>query len=106
MGRIVVVAYKPKPGKDDALRAAVARHVAVLRAEALVTKRAPIVMRAADGTILEVFEWMSPAAIERAHQTPSVQALWAQFADACDYIPLAQVPEGQQMFAEFDAIEP
>ena len=31
------------------------------------TERAPIVMRAADETIVEVFEWVSREAIEGAH---------------------------------------
>ena len=79
MGRFVVVAYRPKTGKEDALLAAVRKHVEVLRAESLVTDRPAYAMRAADGTILEVFEWRSAEAIAQAHVNPAVHALWGQF---------------------------
>ena len=61
-------------------------------------------MRAADGTIVEVFEWLSAEAIDRAHANPAVQALWAEFVAACEYLPLANLPEAQQMFAEFEPL--
>jgi hypothetical protein len=104
MGRSVIVAYKPKPGKERDLLAVVRKHLAVLGSEGLVTDLPGHVMRAADGTILEVFEWVSTDAIARAHANPAVQALWREFGDACDYVPLASVPEAQQIFAEFDSL--
>ena len=51
------LAYKPKPGCEPALLSAVSRHLRVLMAEGLVTARPPLVMRSADGTIIEAFEW-------------------------------------------------
>lgn len=105
MGRIVIVAYTPKPGMEDQLLAAVRKHLHVLRIEQLVTDRPAYVMRAGDGSIVEVFEWRSAAAIEQAHDNPSVQALWDEFSAASDYTPLNQLSETQQMFAEFDALE-
>jgi quinol monooxygenase YgiN len=104
VGRFVIVAYTPKPGQEEALAAAVRKHIQVLRAEQLVTETPPFVMRAGDGTLVEVFEWRSAEAIERAHASPAVQALWAEFGAACDYTPLARLKEAQQMFAEFDAV--
>ena len=61
--RIVIVAYRPKPGKADILLAEVRDHVHLLRSEGLATDRLATVMRAKDGAIIEVFEWASPAAI-------------------------------------------
>ncbi|HTA66303.1 MAG TPA: hypothetical protein VK753_12440 [Xanthomonadaceae bacterium] len=52
MGLFVIVAYKPKPGLEKALLAAVRKHVVVLRSEQLVSDLAPYAMRAADGTIV------------------------------------------------------
>jgi hypothetical protein len=104
MGRFVIVAYSPKPGMADALMAAVRKHLRVLRAEDLVTDRPASVMRAADGTVVEVFEWRSAEAIARAHATPAVQALWAEFGAACDYRPLGGLAECQQLFAEFEPV--
>jgi hypothetical protein len=53
---------------------------------------------------VEVFEWRSAEAIARAHDTPAVQALWAEFGQACDYKPLASLPECHHLFAEFEAV--
>jgi len=104
MGRSVIVAYRPKPGKERGLLVAVQKHLAVLSSEGLVTDRPAHVMRAADGTVLEVFEWVSADAIARAHSSPAVGSLWREFGEACDYVPLATLPEAQKMFAEFDSV--
>jgi hypothetical protein len=106
VGRFVIAVYRPRPGMEAQLLAAVGRHMPVLRAEGLISDRPAHVMRAADGTVVEVFEWLSTAAIERAHSNPAVQALWAEFGAACDYVPIATVPEAQQIFSEFEALAP
>ena len=78
----------------------------MLRAEKLVKDEDAHVMRASDGTLLEVFEWLSSEAIAKAHANPAVQALWGEFAAVCDYVPLASLSEAHQMFAEFAAASP
>lgn len=104
MGRFVIVTYTPKPGRETALLAAVKKHLAVLSEQGLVTDRPGAVMRAADGSIVEVFEWRDAEAIKAAHTNPAVQALWAEFGAACDYTPLAKLAEAGQMFAEFESV--
>jgi hypothetical protein len=101
MGRFVIAAFKPKPGMESQLLAVVDRHWRVLAAEGLVTERPRYAMQAADGTVLEVFEWRSPEAIDAAHRNPAVLALWAEFEAACEYVPLAALPESQHPFSEF-----
>ena len=103
MGRFVIVAFKPKPDKQEELAALVAKHIHVLRSQNLVTDKAAYVMHAANGTVIEVFEWRAPEAIAEAHANPAVQTLWGEFANVCTYVPLASLDEAQQMFAEFDA---
>jgi hypothetical protein len=105
MGRIVIACYRPKPGKKAALQSLILDHVATLRAEGLVTEREPITMEAQDGTIVEVFEWVSSAAIESAHINAAVLKMWDQYTEVCDYVPVAEVPEAANMFAEFAPIE-
>ena len=105
MGRFVIAAYKPKPGMEPQLDAVVARHMKVLAAEGLVTDRPAYVMRAADGTVVEVFEWRSAEAIEQAHKSPAVGQLWGEFAAVCDYVPLVTLNEAQQPFAEFESLQ-
>ena len=101
MGRIVIACYKPKAGKEKALRALIVDHVPTLRRIGLVTERAPILMEAKDGTLVEVFEWASAEAIQAAHVHPAVLRMWEEYGKVCDYVPVAQVPEAAQMFSEF-----
>ena len=101
MARTVIVAYKPKPGKAAELRALVETHVSRLRVEGLVTDREPIMLGTADGTIIEMFEWLSPEAIQQAHRNSEVHKMWAEFAEVCDYVPLKDLPEANNLFAEF-----
>ncbi len=105
MGRFVIAAYKPKPGMEPQLDAVVAKHLSVLAAEELVTDRPAYVMRAVDGTVVEVFEWRSAEAIELAHNSAAVGQLWAEFAAVCDYVPLVSLNEAQQPFAEFEPVQ-
>jgi hypothetical protein len=99
--RLVIVAYRPRPGKETVLLAEVRDHHPLLRSEGLATDREPTIMRAADGTIVEVFEWASPAAIEEARDNPRVQAVRSRFSACSDMAPLNQLPEAASMFAEF-----
>ena len=105
MGRIVIVGYRPKPGQQDALRALMREHVPRLRAEGLATERAPILMEAVDGTIVEVFEWVSQEAIDAAHTNPAVLAMWSEYEQVCTYVPIATVPEASQLFSGFAPLD-
>lgn len=102
----VIAVYRPKPGRRRELLEIVAGHPALLRAEGLVTERPFQVWTAADGTVLEIFEWASQAAIGDAHGNPRVMALWERFGEVCDYPPLAEVPEASVVFAGFRPIDP
>jgi len=102
---IAIAAYRPRAGKERELLAAVRDHMPVLRREQLITDRAPYVMRAEDGTIVEIFEWNSDDAIEQAHSNPEVQKLWARFNEACEYIPLVNLAECKEMFANFEPLD-
>jgi quinol monooxygenase YgiN len=101
---IVIVAYRPKPGKEKELLDLVRSRVPTLRKEGLVTDRAPIIMRARDGTIIEVSEWESQEAIDAAHKNPNVLAMWNKFFAICDCVPLKTLTEAEQMFAGFEPI--
>jgi hypothetical protein len=103
-GRIVIVGYKPKPGKTDALMALMKTHMARLRALGLVTSRESIIMTAKDGTVIEVFEWKSKEAIDTAHMIPAVQVMWKEYADACDFVPVANIDEAKQLFSDFSPV--
>jgi len=104
MGEMVIVAYRPKPGREAQLEALVREHVPFLRDLGLATDRPAQAMRAADGTIVEVFEWRD-GAVRTAHGHPKVHELWERFGEACDYINLRDLPEAAGPFATFAPIE-
>jgi hypothetical protein len=99
--RIVIVGYKPKAGKAEALHQLMREHVSVLKSQNLVTDRASIMMEAKDGTIIEVFVWKSQSAFAQAHTNPEILKLWEKYAEVCDYIPVGQVEEIASLFSGF-----
>ncbi|MBL8342059.1 MAG: antibiotic biosynthesis monooxygenase [Rubrivivax sp.] len=99
--RAVIAAFKPRSGQEAALLAVVREHVPTLQRLGLATDRASLVMRAADGTLVEAFEWRSSAAIDAAHRHPEVLAMWQRFEAACEYTSLKDLAEAQHPFAEF-----
>ena len=101
MALIVIVGYKPKPGKNEDLKTLMKTHLPRLKKEGLVTDRESIMMEAKDGTIIEVFEWISKEAIQNAHTNPAVLQMWAEYAEVCDYVPVATVAEIGNLFSEF-----
>ena len=99
---IVIAVYRPKEGKTAELEALVREHLPILLSQDLVTTRPSIMMRAKDGTIVEVFEWKSAKAIEGAHTNPVVVEMWNRFGEACTYQKLVDLEESQQQWAGFE----
>jgi hypothetical protein len=101
---MVIVAYKPKPGKEADLLELTREHVPLLRAEGLATDHPVTACQAKDGTVVEVFEWVD-GGVQRAHTNPVVHRLWERYAAACDIVPLATLPEASNMFASFTPLD-
>ncbi|MFO1314123.1 MAG: hypothetical protein U1F58_00840 [Burkholderiales bacterium] len=106
MGVMVIALFRPKPGREPDLLACMRDHLPVLRAQGLATGRPATILRAGDGTLLEVFEWVSQAAIDAAHDNPAVLALWDRYAACCDYVRLADLPEAGTPFPAFALVAP
>jgi hypothetical protein len=104
MGVMVIVAYRARPGKEELLLELTREHVPILRGQGLATERPPYAMRAADGTIIEVFEWSSKEAIAAAHTNPVVLKMWERYSQVCEYTPLVNVKECGDMFAGFEPL--
>jgi quinol monooxygenase YgiN len=106
MPHLVICAFRPKPGKEQELLGVIRDHMPTLRSQSLITERAPIVGRAADGTIIEVFEWRSQAAVDEAHRNPVVRTLWDRFEACSEYLSLRDVPETASPFPHFEPVNP
>ena len=104
MGSISVACYKPRPGCEEALLDLVRNHLPSLLALGLVTERTSIMMRTADGTIVEIFEWISQEAIAGAHKNPAVLDLWKRFEAVCWYETPSNLAEFQNMFGHFEPL--
>jgi hypothetical protein len=95
-----IVAYKPRPGKEEELLSLVHGHVLYLREIGCATERQSVLAKSADGTIIEVFEWTEDG-LEKAHQHTGLKELWTRFSAACDFVPLQMLEESKSMFANF-----
>jgi hypothetical protein len=104
MAYTVIAAYRPKPGQATELLALVREHLPILRKQGLATEAPPVVLRATDGTLLEIFDWVSEEAVARAHESPEVLALWERFGAACDYVKLGELTEATKLFPDFERI--
>ena len=100
----MICTYKPKRGKEAQLRRVLRKHLRVLWQEGLAAKRKPYLMRSANGTFVEVFEWKSEKAVERAHSNPAVLSMWKEFEACCTYGSLSTLKESRQMFAHFEPV--
>ena len=76
-------------------------HHAILLAEGLVTERKSIIGKSKDGTIVEVFEWVSEELMQQAHTNVNVLAMWKEYEAVCSYVPIAEVPESSELFSGF-----
>ena len=103
-GNIAFACYRPKPGKEEDLNRLMKTHVQRLRDFGLATDRRPIAVRAQDGTVIEVFEWVSTEAIEKAHSHPGVLEMWNEYDACCTYVPLDQLEESHDLFACFEPL--
>ncbi|MBL9031098.1 MAG: hypothetical protein JNM80_05265 [Phycisphaerae bacterium] len=104
MGRVSIAAFRPKPGMEAALLAVIADRLPLLRRLGLATDRPAINCRSSEGIVLSVSEWVSDGAIDRAHRTPEVLALWQRFEACSDYVPLTAIADVAEPFPTFDAI--
>jgi quinol monooxygenase YgiN len=105
MGQVVIAAYRPKPGQEKLLLEVVRTHVPILRQQKLATARPVQVLRASDGTLLEIFEWVSEEAVEKAHTDPVVKRLWERFGKVSDFATLATLPGAQEPFPHFEPVD-
>ena len=101
--RLSIVAYKPKPGKEAELMILAKEHVPFLQSIGLAADRPHMIATAADGIIVEVFEWVQ-GGIEKARSHPAVAELWQRYAEVCDYVPLNSLVESSHMFANFTPV--
>jgi len=108
MNSVVVIAvYKPREGCRDHLHQTLHKHVPVLRKLGLVTDRAPLFLESIKGeAVLEIFEWVSEEAVERAHREERVQAIWEELGRYAEFSKLESLAEAADLFPHFRLTDP
>lgn len=110
-GQVVMALYRPherdpETGRSAALEAILAEHVPALRREGLASARPVLLLQSpADGTYVEIFEWLSAEAAEAAHRNATVIALWERIGAVARIRSLADLPDALRPFPQFRPIE-
>lgn len=98
---VVIAMYRPKDGERPELEKLVQKHFPTLQEYGLTTNRNPFIGRSEDGTILEIFEWISADAAKKAHDHPAVAKIWEAMAMVCEFGKLEQLSEATKAFPHF-----
>lgn len=102
--QVVFALYRPHPGKDAELRRLIAQHLPVLRRLELATERPAILVRAKDGTYIEVFEWRTEESAKLAHEHPEVARVWEAMDQVAEFPALESLEEAKERFSHFEPI--
>ena len=103
--KVVFAMYRPSGGKDSELRALIKQHYPALKRLGLVTDRSQLLLKAKDGSYIEIFEWVSDEAARRAHEHPEVAEIWEQMGVVGTFGKLRQLLEVETEFPHFDAVD-
>ena len=104
MGILVICSYNPHPGQEDEARMLMQGHVPLLREHDLITDRDVMQGVAADGTLVEIFEWQS---VEKSRGAPGIAEIgihWKAMSEVMDFVPLSGLVEAQHPFAHFNPL--
>ena len=98
---IVMALYRPKQGKAKELEALLKKHFPILKEYGLTTETFPLIGKSADGSYLEMFEWISEQAAQQAHDHPAIAQIWEAMSLISDWGTLSQLPESNKPFPQF-----
>jgi hypothetical protein len=104
MGIVAIASDRPKAGQEVAFQELLKKHIPTLRAQGLLTDAPAYASRSANGTILEVFEWKSQEAKDKAHENKAVMDCWNQFFGLAEIVALNSLEEAKAPFASFERI--
>lgn len=102
----VIALYRPKPDLAAELLELVRGHVPLLRAAGLATGSEVLLLRSRqDGTLLEIFEWVSEDAPNQAHGHAEIGPYWERMAQVADFTTLGSLEEAGQPFSHFERVD-
>ena len=105
MGIIVTACFKPNEGKTDELLEVMSGHLPLVQSKGLATERDSMRMISLDGTVIEIFEWASEEASQKAHVDEDVQKIWGRLGEIAEYVPIGGLEEAVHPFSGFHACD-
>jgi hypothetical protein len=99
--RIAMAMYQPQEGKSAELKTILKEHIPTLQQLELITDRPTLSFESTNGTIIEVFEWLSDTAKDVAHKHPAVRMIWGKMSGICSFPSLKDLPEANHSFPNF-----
>jgi quinol monooxygenase YgiN len=99
----VAATYRMPKAAERKFRALLKAHWPTLRKLKLAGPAKPLILRSEEKgrvTFIEIFDWASAAAIDTAHRTPAVAAVWDNMGGLCR--PLGAKPAME--FPHFDRV--
>jgi hypothetical protein len=100
-----MIVYKPYKGKAHELLPAVKASYLDLRKGGYVTLQPPKLMKASEGSVILVFEWVDKPMMALAQAAPVIQEHWMALSKICEFEKAMNLIEFQQPFSEFETIE-
>jgi len=83
MSLVFMALYRPKTGEENELKEILKVHIPTLR------------------EIIEIAEWKSNEAIEKAHQSENVRSVWNKISSLAELTSLSSLAEAQVPFPNF-----
>ncbi|HEY3164973.1 MAG TPA: hypothetical protein VGJ71_11465 [Candidatus Limnocylindrales bacterium] len=103
--RMSLSAYRPRPGRDDAVLPHLREEVAALRARGHITSRPAPICRTARGEYLVIAEWATQTSVDDAHRDEAILEIWRRKEQLVEYLEPAELDGIDIPFASYDVIE-
>jgi hypothetical protein len=104
MATCLLVGKKPRHGYVE-LCELIAHHIPTLRRLELITDRPAIQVKSKNGTYIEIFEWRTAGASDKAHQRPELAKVWEAMGKVADFPALDSLEEVVDRFPRFEPVE-
>lgn len=104
MPRVGIVLYRPRKGKEEELLKHMRDAFPMLRRNGFITDRKVTGMKARDGRVMVVFEWVTAEAMDSAGEHPEVQEYWMEADRISSFEKPADLPELQRLLPDFEPV--
>ena len=86
---VFMALYRPHPGKAEELKEVLKVHIPTLRKEELITNRELLSCKQRMGRLSRSLSGVSTEAIEKAHQSAAVMAVWDKIGSLAELTSLS-----------------